>query len=132
MGIGIAALCMVSASADSGGVATPGTADASGTPAMRTFEFRIDKRKLANDNNTIRVTKGDSVEFHWIADEAMALHVHGYNAETRVTPGMPAVMRFDAYATGRFPVEAHPLKGQEEKASHRGGITLMYLEVHPR
>lgn len=122
-------MCIFSATADAAGIAATGAGDA---PAKRTFDFRIDNRKLVNGNNTIRITKGDSVEFHWTADEALAIHVHGYNAETQVKPGIPAVMRFDAYATGRFPVEAHPFSAQEDKTSHRGGITLMYLEVHPR
>ena len=129
MGIGIAALCIFNAAADAGGVAKAGTTDVTG---KRTFEFRIEKRKLANGSDTIRIAKGDSVEFHWTADEALAIHLHGYNAESRVAPEKPDVMSFEAYATGRFPVEVHPLSGQDDKAAHRGGIPLLYLEVHPR
>ena len=125
----IAALCIFSATAGSAGVTMTVAVSA---PAKHTFEFKIEKRKLAIGNNTIRITKGDSVEIRWAADEAMTVHIHGYNAETRVKPGMTAVMRFDAYATGRFPVEAHPFSRHEDNAPHRGGVTLLYLEVHPR
>ena len=114
------------------GFARTATAIAPDVAAKQSFEFRIDQRKLTGGNKTIRILKGDSVEMRWNADEAMTIHIHGYNAEVRVMPGTPAVMRFDAYATGRYPVEAHPVSAKEDHASHRGGITLLYLEVHPR
>jgi hypothetical protein len=42
----------------------------------------------------------------------------------RAAPDTPQVMRFEARATGRFPVEIHGSSGRH--------TTLIYVEVHPR
>lgn len=74
---------------------------------------------------TVRVRRDDEVTIRWQSDEAVTLHLHGYNVETKVGPGRIGEMRFRARATGRFPIETHGT-GRD---SHR---TLVYIEVHPR
>jgi hypothetical protein len=54
------------------------------------------------------------------------LHLHGYDIETRVAPGKPAVTAFAARLTGRFPVEIH---GEHAKHQRRA---LLYVEIYPR
>jgi hypothetical protein len=50
--------------------------------------------------------------------------LHGYEIETRVVPDAIAETRFEARATGRFPVHVHA--GQVRSES-----VLVYLEVYP-
>ena len=75
------------------------------------------------DNKTVRVTQGDIVELHWSSDQSYSLHLHGYDIKIDVTLGSVAIMRLDAKATGRFPVETHGSNGHN---------TLIYLEVYPK
>ena len=79
-------------------------------------------------SDVIRLTQGDQAELRWLTDQAIDIHLHGYDIETKVNPGAPASMRFTAHATGRYPVTMHG-------HSHGGGHsekTLLYLEVHPK
>jgi hypothetical protein len=95
--------------------------------ADATAELMIMGKKLMG-SKVVRVTEGQTVELRWTADEAVELHLHGYDIETKVNPGAPASMRFTAHATGRYPVTMHG-------HSHGGGHsekTLLYLEVHPK
>ena len=72
---------------------------------------------------TARVHRGDEVVLRLTTDAAVEVHLHGYDATVRTRPGEPADLRFVAFATGRFAVEAHTAAG------HR---RLGYVEVHPR
>ena len=64
----------------------------------------------------IRVKQGDAVRLRWSTDRPIALHLHGYDIETKVEPGAVAEMTFTARATGRFPVEEH--KPQRRRRPH--------------
>jgi hypothetical protein len=75
----------------------------------------------------LRAAEGERVELRWSADEPLVLHLHGYDIETRVAPGKPAVTAFAARLTGRFPVEIHGEGG----AQRRHGA-LLHVEIHPR
>ncbi|GIT53672.1 MAG: hypothetical protein Ct9H300mP16_08320 [Pseudomonadota bacterium] len=48
-----------------------------------------------------------------VKDSPLVLHLHGYDIEAEVTPHSPAVMRFTAHASGRFPVEHHDGSGHK-------------------
>ena len=93
----------------------------------RTFEIRIAERRVPPAQRLVRATEGERVELRWSADEPLVLHLHGYDIETRVDPGRPAVMAFAARLTGRFPVEIH--SGDGSKHRHRA---LLHVEIHPR
>ena len=93
------------------------------TAPTRRFELAIQHGKVAIKNKTVRVTQGERVELHWSTDSPLILHLHGYDIEAEVTPHSPAVMRFTAHASGRFPVEHHDGSGHK---------SLIYLEVYPR
>ena len=93
-------------------------------PASRAFELALAKGRVDAAQETVRVKKGDKVELRWISDRRIALHLHGYDIETTVTPGTPAVMSFQARIAGRFPVSEHGHGSRHERP-------LLYLEVLP-
>lgn len=93
-------------------------------PASRAFELAIAKGRVDSAQETVRVKKGDKVELRWTSDRRIALHLHGYDIETTVTPEAPAVMSFQARIAGRFPVSEHGQGSRHERP-------LLYLEVHP-
>jgi hypothetical protein len=92
----------------------------------RSFEIRIAERRVPPAQRVLRATEGERVELRWSADEALVLHLHGYDIETRVEPGKTGVTAFAARLTGRFPVEIHGGGGGHR---HRA---LLHVEVHPR
>jgi hypothetical protein len=94
---------------------------------LRTFEIQIAERRVPPAQRVLRATEGESVELRWSADEPLVLHLHGYDIETRVAPGKPAVMAFAARLTGRFPVAIHDAVGSKHR--HRA---LLHVEIHPR
>lgn len=95
---------------------------------LQRVDLTIERGKVNVKEKTIRVAEGDVVELRWSSDVKQTLHLHGYDIEAEVRPNAPVVMRFDAFATGRFPVEIH---GGSHTGSH-GQPVLLYLEVRPR
>ena len=94
--------------------------------APRTFEIRIEQRRVPQAQRVLRATEGERVELRWSADQPLLLHLHGYDIETQVAPGSPAVTAFTARLTGRFPVAIHGESGR-----HRHGA-LLHVEIYPR
>ncbi len=95
----------------------------------RVFVLHIKDGRVAGDGHTVRAWKGDTVRLRWTADEAMVLHFHGYDMETKVSPGEVAEIVFKVHATGRFPVEAHG-KGGAHGSGRRGALVM--VEAYPR
>ena len=94
------------------------------------FDIRIEKGKVAQDMRLIRVKQGDAVRLRWTADRPIVLHLHGYDIERKVEPGVVAEMAFEARATGRFPVEEH--KPNAKGGHSHGEAPLVRIEVRPR
>jgi FtsP/CotA-like multicopper oxidase with cupredoxin domain len=122
-----------------GWLALPVAAAADGQGAQapaRSFEVRIEGRRVPQAQRVLRATEGERVELRWTADEPLVLHLHGYDLETRVAPGKPAVTSFTARLTGRFPVAIHvDVPGRSSpsaKISSHHHVTLLHVEVHPR
>ncbi len=90
----------------------------------RAFDLPVKGGRLPPNQALVRVRQGDEVTLKWTSDQAVALHLHGYDLEAKVTPAAPAEMRFTARAAGRFPIEIHGAGGKH--------ATIGYLEVHPR
>ncbi len=88
----------------------------------------IEARKVVGDN-VARVTQGDAVTLRWSTDEAVSVHLHGYDLELAIAPGAPTEMNLEAFATGRFPVTSHGFGGHGHDDME---TVLLYLEVHPR
>lgn len=83
----------------------------------------VDGRPRA-DQRTLRVAKGDEVVLRWTSDRPIALHLHGYDVETKVPAKGEATMRFTAGIAGRFPVSEHGSGAGHHRA-------VLYLEVLP-
>ena len=91
------------------------------------IEVQIADRKVVSPGQTIRTTQGNVVELRWTSNEAVELHLHGYDIEVDIPVSEPTVMIVKAFATGRFPITSHRWgKGGG------GHDALLYLEVHPR
>ncbi|MFI7223990.1 hypothetical protein ACIBO5_12230 [Nonomuraea angiospora] len=58
----------------------------------------------------LEVAKGRQVSITVTSDVADELHVHGYDIEAELRPGVPATVRFTAGLTGVFEVETHRSK----------------------
>ena len=93
--------------------------------AERVFDLTIVHGTLTGGQDTIRVHQGDNVVLRWHSDRPIVLHLHGYEIETRVVPDAIAETRFEARATGRFPVHVHAGQARSESV-------LVYLEVYPQ
>jgi hypothetical protein len=95
---------------------------------VKRIELVISERKVQREEKTIRVTQGESVELVWQSDEAAELHLHGYDISFEVSPEAPAIVTFEAHATGRFPITSHGFGGEQG----HGHEALLYIEVYPR
>lgn len=104
-----------------------GPSAAAQTAPQKVFDVKIENRQVVAPKEPIRVTEGDVVELRWTSDEAVELHLHGYDIEIEVKPGEPASMIVEANASGRFPIESHRWGngGHSEEA-------LTFLEVYPK
>lgn len=94
---------------------------------LQALDLNVVKGKVANAsaNATFRVTQGDTLQLTWTVDEAVQIHFHGYDIETRLDPGQPVVMLLPADLPGRFAIETHAERGKPAAALH-------YIEVYPR
>lgn len=88
----------------------------------------IEARKVVGDN-VARVAQGDAVTLRWSTDEAVSVHLHGYDLKLSIAPDAPTEMTFEAFAAGRFPVTSHGFGGHGHDDEE---VVLLYLEVHPR
>jgi hypothetical protein len=95
----------------------------------RVIEVRIEKREVVARQEAIRITQGDVIELRWSSDEAVELHLHGYDIELHVGPDEPAAMAIEAFAAGRFPITSHGWGGGGDSGG--GHDALTYLEVYP-
>lgn len=105
-----------------------GLAVSAADPAQRTFEVNIGHGHVPEGMRTLKVKQGDMVRIRITSDEAVSLHLHGYDIETAVKPGGVAEFSFEAYAAGRFPITAH---GGHHGGGH-GEPAVLRLEVYPR
>ena len=104
--------------------------DARGTHAERLVELEIKQRSILNNLTSVRVKKGERIRLHWMTDETVVLHLHGYDIEISVSPGTATEMIFEASATGRFPISSHGF-GTRHSPHHDDEYTLTYLEIYP-
>ncbi|MGQ0577838.1 MAG: hypothetical protein ACT4PQ_02880 [Betaproteobacteria bacterium] len=99
--------------------------------ALHSYELRIEKGKLASSAKSLRAVEGEQLALRWVSDEPATVHLHGYDVELKLVPGVPGTMTLQAYATGRFPITLHG-GGHAGQPGTRKERTLLYLEVHPR
>lgn len=108
---------------------TPGLAATGMKADELTFELRIERGQLPPATRLIRVKQGDVVKLRWSSDRPIALHLHGYDIERKIEPGVIAEMTFTARATGRFPVQEHQARSG---SGHTHGAPIVQVEVLPR
>ncbi|MFO1184890.1 MAG: hypothetical protein U1E56_08890 [Bauldia sp.] len=94
---------------------------------IRSLELAIAKGKVSGTAapGTFRVTQGETLQIRWNVDEPVGVHLHGYDVEAALTPGLPTVMLIPAELPGRFSIETHGERG-------RPATVLHYVEVYPR
>ncbi len=97
------------------GVATP----AVGAPR---FEVTLEDGRPRQVDRTLSATAGETVSIRVRSDQAVTLHLHGYDRELRVPADGEATLRFDAAIPGRFPIELH---------GDHGHGAILYLEIQP-
>jgi hypothetical protein len=97
--------------------------------AELTFDFHIERGRVTESSQVIRIRQGDVVRLRWITDRPIVLHLHGYDIERKIEPGTIGLMEFVANASGRFPVEIH---GSPGPGGHsHGEAPLVRVEVYP-
>ena len=100
----------------------------------REFEISIRDRRVEGSASTIRVKRGETVLLRWRTDEAVSLHIHGYDMQANLSAGSPKTIRFEATVAGRFPITAHEfgaVADQDARPNRHREVTLLYLEVLP-
>lgn len=98
----------------------------------RTVDITIENRTVTSPGQVLRVSEGEKIVLRWSSDEAVELHLHGYDVKLDVAAGQPAEMKFEATASGRFPVTSHGFAGQLDEHGHgHQHKTLLYIEVYP-
>ena len=110
-------------------ILAPGVIVTSAKADELTFELHVERGQLPPNKRLIRVKQGDVVNLRWSSDRSIALHLHGYDIERKIEPGVVAEMTFTARATGRFPVEEHQAR---PGGSDTHGAPLVQVEVLPR
>lgn len=86
------------------------------------FEVMLVDGRPRHGNRTLSATAGETVSIRVRSDQAVTLHLHGYDRELRVPAEGAATMRFDAAIPGRFPIELHGGQGHGAR---------LYLEIEP-
>lgn len=79
--------------------------DTPGGPRERDVEASIEGGAM--EPSEVVVGEGDEVTLRFASEEAVELHVHGYDLEEEVEPDEPATLSFEADQTGRFGIEDH-------------------------
>lgn len=92
-------------------------------PQDLAFEMDIIGGELTADETTVTVNQGDTVTIDWTSDMPLLVHLHGYNIETQLEPGVTAPMSFVADATGRYDIAIHAADVHER--------VIATLEVRP-
>ena len=70
--------------------------------SVREFDISIRDRRVEGGVSTLRVNRGDTVLLRWRSDEAVSLHVHGYDLQANLSAASPETIRFEATVAGSF------------------------------
>ncbi|QYC44283.1 hypothetical protein Nocox_33565 [Nonomuraea coxensis DSM 45129] len=89
--------------------AIPDTPTTQGTAASRPtrIDVRISGRTVTPPPGRVEIEEGAKVRLEVTADRTDTVHVHGFDLERPLTPGIPAVIEFTADRSGLFEVETH-------------------------
>ena len=87
----------------------------------KTFTLEVNDGKLVDGSDTLKASQGDDIVIKVTSNQADELHLHGYDKEAELKPGVPSQLSFKADKSGRFIIELH--KSDQEIAA---------LEVQPQ
>ena len=90
----------------------------------------IKKGELDESPKVITAFEGTALTLLIKSDEALVLHLHGYDIITKVEQAGKTLMKLNTFATGRFPIKIHTPAHEHQGNSHHER-TLLYLEVYP-
>ena len=77
-------------------------------PAAPTVEtIRIKGGKPVGGVRTLEYENGDTIALRFASDKALEVHIHGYDREFALEPGVVQVTRFKANLEGIFDIEEH-------------------------
>lgn len=77
-------------------------------PEDVSFALTIRDQQTEGFSSPIQVRQNDRVTITVTADEHMTFHLHGYDLQKMLAPGVTSTIRFTASATGSFPFTIHP------------------------
>ncbi len=100
-----------------GGLYTLLRPDESAAPAQ-TRTIQLDIRSDVMTPDRVEVARNDVLTFNVTSDEALELHLHGYDQSVEVEPGVAAVLRVEATLSGSFEFE------NEEAQTALGTLTV--------
>ncbi|QKM64220.1 hypothetical protein DCO17_02625 [Polynucleobacter tropicus] len=95
----------------------------------RLFNIQIQDGKVPPSERVMRVKKGDQVIWKIRSDAEGELHIHAYQIDLTVKPGVEKKHVFTAFATGRYRVEWHPENERGKGIHHQE--SLASFEVFP-
>ena len=95
----------------------------------RLFDINIKEGHIPQSERVMKVKKGDRITWRVQSDAEGELHIHAYQIDLTVRPGIRKVHVFQAFATGRFRVEWHPESERGKGIHHQESLAL--LEVFP-
>ena len=97
------------------------------------FAVAIKDGTVPREQRVLRVVHESLVRIEWSSDRVMTVHLEGYDISLTVRPGVPTVMAFKTFASGRFSVHAHEGQARDAPSTHaHGRSVLLRLEVHPQ
>jgi plastocyanin len=77
------------------------------TMEFNEIAIKIHGGEVSNHQDNITVMKGENVRLVFNSDQALVVHLHGYDLEKTVPINEEVVMEFWANATGRFVITSH-------------------------
>jgi heme/copper-type cytochrome/quinol oxidase subunit 2 len=89
-----------------GGCGTQSAAPAASGPAV-TVTVTVAGGKVRTPGRRVAVRRGRTVRIVVTSDTADEFHLHGYDRELELKPGVPGVLRFVADQPGVFEAELH-------------------------
>ena len=79
----------------------------SNDPQDRSIILNIQNSNLSDPSPNLVVTQDDTVSLIMTSDKVVKLHLHGYDLERQIAPGTTETLKFQAAATGSFPITIH-------------------------
>ncbi|WP_060710996.1 hypothetical protein [Pseudonocardia sp. HH130629-09] len=106
-GAGCAAAPAPAAATSAAAPSTPATTSAVPQPEARVVRIAYSGGRASGDTGTVSVTRGETVRLEVTSDVAEEAHLHGYDREVRLAPGVPATIDLTADIPGEFEFELH-------------------------